>query len=154
MKRLSNLGTSVTIRGGKCLTTTGGREVEAFLVFSGTATCFVRDVEVARFGRGDFFGEVATLDGGPRTATVVADTDMELLVFDKFEFENLVRASPEVAHRILRVMATRLRQANAMAVAVDEWKSQRVHSAALPIPQAGCACLQTMLPLTEWNQAV
>lgn len=74
-------------------------------------------MEVARFGQGDFFGEVATLDGGPRTATVVASTDMEVLVLSRGEFDMLVKSSPEVAHRVLRAMASRLRQANAPTVA-------------------------------------
>jgi CRP-like cAMP-binding protein len=87
------------------------------MVLSGTAVCLVRGAEQARFGPGDFFGEVATLDGGPRTATVVAHTDMEVLVLNRFEFEKLFKSSPEVAHRMLTVMARRLRHANATAVA-------------------------------------
>jgi CRP-like cAMP-binding protein len=77
----------------------------------------VGGVERARFGPGDFFGEVATLDGGPRTATVVAGPGMEVLVLNRFEFEMLFKSSPEVAHRMLKAMAHRLRQADALAVA-------------------------------------
>jgi CRP-like cAMP-binding protein len=87
------------------------------IVLSGSATCLVAGTEVAWFGPGDFFGEVAALDGGPRTATVVAITDMELLVLSRCEFALLIKSSPEVAHRILGSMAHRLRQANALAVA-------------------------------------
>jgi CRP/FNR family cyclic AMP-dependent transcriptional regulator len=117
LKRLSGLGTHVHMPSGKHLTTAGSRGAEVLIVLSGTATCLVQGVEVARFGPGDFFGEVATLDGGPRTATVVAGTDMEVLVLNRFEFERLVKTSPEIAHRMLRTMAHRLRQANAQAVA-------------------------------------
>jgi len=117
MKRVSTLGTRLNIRAGHCLTTAGSRGAEVLIVLSGTATCLVRGVEEARFGPGDFFGEVATLDGGPRTATVVASTDMEVLVLSGFEFEMLFKSSPEVAHRMLKVTARRLRQANAKAVA-------------------------------------
>jgi len=102
---------------GKVLTAAGSRGAEVLILLSGTATCLVREVEVTRFGPGDFFGEVATLDGGPRTATVVASTDVELLVLNRIEFERLVKSSPEIAHRMLRTMAHRLRQANAQAVA-------------------------------------
>jgi len=117
MKRLSHLGTRVHVPAGKPLTKTGGSGAEVLIVLCGTAICQVHGIEVARFGPGDFFGEVATLDGGPRTATVVASTDMDVLVLSRLEFDTLVRSSPEVAHRILRTMAHRLRHANAGAVA-------------------------------------
>ncbi|HXQ59573.1 MAG TPA: Crp/Fnr family transcriptional regulator [Acidimicrobiales bacterium] len=117
MKRLSHLGTRVPVRAGQRLTTAGNRGAEVLIVLSGTATCLVGESEKARFGPGDFFGEVATLDGGPRTATVVARTDMDVLVLNRFEFETLVKSSPDVAHRMLKEMAHRLRRANAVAVA-------------------------------------
>lgn len=117
MKRLSNLGTRMNLPAGHSLTTAGHRGAEVLIVLSGTATCLVRGIEVDRFGPGDFFGEVSTLDGGPRTASVVASTDVEVQVLNRCEFETLVKSSPEVAHQMLRVMAHRLRQANAKAVA-------------------------------------
>jgi len=117
MKLVSNLGTRLRIRAGQRLVTTGHRGSEVLIVLSGMASCLVGGVEEAQFGPGDFFGEVATLDGGPRTATVVASTDMEVLVLNGVEFETMVKSSPEVAHRVLKSMAHRLRQANAKAVA-------------------------------------
>jgi CRP-like cAMP-binding protein len=117
MKRVASLGTRLSISEGRTLVTTGDRGSEVLIVLSGTATCLVGGVERARFGPGDFFGEVATLDGGPRTATVVAGPGMEVLVLNRFEFEMLFKSSPEVAHRMLKAMAHRLRQADALAVA-------------------------------------
>jgi CRP-like cAMP-binding protein len=117
MRRLANLGTRITVAAGHWLTKSGIPGTEVLMVVSGQATCLVGGVEEARFGPGDFFGEVAALDGGPRTASVVADTDMEILVFTGSEFEMLVKSSPEVAHRILKAMAQRLRRANDRAVA-------------------------------------
>lgn len=113
MKRVANLGTRLRIPEGRSLVTTGNRGSEVLIVLSGTATCLVGGVERARFGPGEFFGEVATLDGGPRTATVVAGSGMEVLVLNGFEFETLFKSSPEVAHRMLKAMAHRLRQADA-----------------------------------------
>jgi CRP-like cAMP-binding protein len=107
----------MSIRAGQHLTTAGHRGAEVLIVVSGRATCLVHGEAEAEFGPGDFFGEVATLDGGPRTATVIATTDMDVLVLSGFEFEMLVKSSPDVAHRVLKAMAHRLRQANARAVA-------------------------------------
>lgn len=117
LKRLSRLGSRVYVAAGRTLTKAGAGGAGVLIVLEGAAICQVHGMEVARFGPGDFFGEVATLDGGPRTATVVAKTDMEVLVLSRIEFETLVRSSPEVAHRILKAMAQRLRHANAAAVA-------------------------------------
>lgn len=89
---------------------TGGTEV--ILIVSGQAVCSVRDTIVAMFAPGDFFGEVAALDGRRRTATVTAVTDMEVVVLDQHEFEQLLAISPELAMRILKVAARRLRSAN------------------------------------------
>jgi CRP/FNR family transcriptional regulator, cyclic AMP receptor protein len=116
-RHLSHLGTRIRMPAGKALTTAGSRGAEVLIVLSGTAICQVHGMEVARFGPGDFFGEVATLDGGPRTATVIASSDIEVLVLSRTEFETLVKSSPEVAHRILMTMAHRLRHANAAVVA-------------------------------------
>jgi CRP/FNR family cyclic AMP-dependent transcriptional regulator len=117
MRRLSNLGTRLQVHDGQRLITAGHTGAEVHIVISGTAACLVDGIEVEQFGVGDFFGEVATLDGGPRTATVVALTEMDILVFNGVEFETLVRSSPDVAHRLLKAMAHRLRHANAKAVA-------------------------------------
>jgi CRP/FNR family cyclic AMP-dependent transcriptional regulator len=117
MRRLSNLGTRLHVHGGQRLITAGQTGAEVHIVISGIAACIVDGREVGQFGVGDFFGEVATLDGGPRTATVVALSEMDILVFNGAEFEILVKASPDVAHRMLKAMAHRLRQANAKAVA-------------------------------------
>jgi CRP-like cAMP-binding protein len=91
-RRLSGLGTHMHVRAGQRLTTVGDRGAEVIVVLSGTASCVVGDTEEARFGPGDFFGEVATLDGGPRTATVVAMTEMDVVVFNGFEFETVVKS--------------------------------------------------------------
>ncbi len=117
LKRLSSLGTRISVPAGKLLTVAGSQGAEVVIVLSGAATCLVHEFEVARFGPGEFFGEVAALDGGPRTATVVASTDMEVLVLTRNEFVMLVKLSPEVAHRMLQAMAARLRQADARAIA-------------------------------------
>ena len=46
------------------------------MIVEGTATVSIDGNEVASLGPGDFFGEISLLDGGPRTATVTADTDL------------------------------------------------------------------------------
>jgi CRP/FNR family transcriptional regulator, cyclic AMP receptor protein len=111
LKKVGQIGTRLRVSAGRHLTNAGDRGAEVVVVLSGVASCEIDSKVVASFADGDFFGEVATLDGGPRTATVVARTDMDLLILDRSELETLIKASPEVAHRMLQAMARRLRSA-------------------------------------------
>ncbi len=60
---------------------------------------------------GDFFGEISLLDGGPRTATVVAETPMTLLGLDRAHFRGLIENEPSVAVNLLQHCAAMLRRA-------------------------------------------
>ena len=66
---------------------------------------------IARAGPGEFFGEISLLDGGPRTASVVAATPVVAVRLFKSSFDKVVREEPGVAAKILAVVAGRLRQA-------------------------------------------
>ncbi len=59
---------------------------------------------------GQVFGEIAVLDGGPRTADAVALVDSDILVLDRRDFMPVVRAHPELAQRLLEVLCGRLRK--------------------------------------------
>jgi CRP/FNR family transcriptional regulator, cyclic AMP receptor protein len=58
---------------------------------------------------GEIFGEIALLDGRPRTADAAAMTDCELMMIDRRDFMPLVRAQPEVAMRLIELLCARLR---------------------------------------------
>jgi len=61
---------------------------------------------------GEFFGEMAILNGRPRSATAVVKTEARLLVIEGKTFEAMMRARPEIALRIIKSLATRLENAN------------------------------------------
>ena len=61
---------------------------------------------------GEFFGEMAILNGRPRSATAVVRTGARLLVIEGKTFEAMMRARPEIALRIIKSLATRLENAN------------------------------------------
>jgi CRP/FNR family transcriptional regulator, cyclic AMP receptor protein len=61
-------------------------------------------------GKGDVFGEVALLDGSPRTADAVAVTDCELYVLHRRDFMRLMRDDPEIAFRLIEILCSHLRQ--------------------------------------------
>lgn len=67
---------------------------------------------LAELDRGDFFGEMAILEKEVRSATATAATDVKLLIIDEKTFETTIRNNPDVAIRIMRKMAERLRDAD------------------------------------------
>ena len=109
LRAIIGLGTRVDVSPGNVLTREGARGLEAFLIGDGSARCLVGDTEVGTVGPGAFVGEISLLDGAPRSATVIADTDMQLTVFDRREFVRLVEASPKIATKLLTAMAARVR---------------------------------------------
>ena len=85
---------------------------EAFVIVEGWAAVLVGDEPVAALGPGEFIGEVAMLDNGRRTATVVAKTPMVVLNIGPRVFASFA-AQPAVARALTRNLAERLRQADA-----------------------------------------
>lgn len=82
-----------------------------FIIESGTATVSSKGVEVATLGPGDHFGEVALIDGGPRTATVKAATNLVCHGLTFWEFRPLVERSGTIGWKLLEAFAKRLRVA-------------------------------------------
>lgn len=110
LERIGQISTQVEQDAGTVLAKQGGRGVEFVMILDGTATV-ERDGEVvAKIGPGDFYGEVSLIDGGPRTATVTADTPMELLVVDPHGFRPLLETVPGLQRQIMLNLCTRLRE--------------------------------------------
>jgi CRP/FNR family transcriptional regulator, cyclic AMP receptor protein len=109
LREVAKLGVPLTVADGTVLTEQGKPGREFFLILEGKARCTIDGVEVAEFHAGDFFGEMALLDHGPRHATVIADGPAEVLVLDGREFNELLDASPSIARKILVSLAERER---------------------------------------------
>jgi CRP-like cAMP-binding protein len=108
LESIASLGTEVTVDDGRQLARQGDTASEAFLVLDGTARADRDGEEIATFGPGDFFGEMALLVHGHRTATVTATSALSVRVFHKTEFDELLERLPKVAVKILRTTAERL----------------------------------------------
>jgi CRP/FNR family transcriptional regulator, cyclic AMP receptor protein len=65
---------------------------------------------LARFGPGDFVGELAVLDPGPRTATVTATSDLTVYTIDGPALRDLLLEAPEISVKLLQGLARRLRE--------------------------------------------
>ena len=92
-----------------------GEEANAFFVIVNGQAEVVKGlgrddaVILETLGELDFFGEMALLDGFPRSASVKALTDCECIVLIRWDFLALIRANPQVALDILPVLSQRLR---------------------------------------------
>src|SRR5436309_9970564 len=80
LARIASLTDEIDVPKGKVLTRQGEPGRECFVIVDGTATASMRGRRSSPMGPGSFFGEISLLDGGPRSATVTAETDMRLLV--------------------------------------------------------------------------
>jgi CRP/FNR family cyclic AMP-dependent transcriptional regulator len=106
----------VTIKAGADIVTEGTTGHEFFLILAGQAAVRRGGRKVATLGPGDYFGELALLDRGPRSATIVTETEMELIVIGQREFMAVLDQVPAVSHKLLITMAHRLREADTKAV--------------------------------------
>jgi CRP-like cAMP-binding protein len=110
LERIASLCTEVRVAAGTVLTREGGPAHEFFVLEDGRAEVTAGGDRLAEFGPGDFFGELALLDGsGTRTATVTAVTDATLLVLTTAEFTGLLDSEPTVAVRMLPAIGRRVR---------------------------------------------
>ena len=110
LSRIAELCTEIRVQPGDVLCREGGPGHEFFVLAEGTAVATVGGEQVAAFGPGDFFGELALLDGsGARTATVTVETTSTVLVLTAAEFHQLLESEPMVAVRLLPAIGRRLR---------------------------------------------
>ena len=99
----------VSHREGTVIAREGERGVGLFLILEGQCNVTIGGKTKAKLGPGDFFGEVALLDGGPRTATVTALTPVRLVGITGWVFRGLLMEHPTIALKTLEAVAGRLR---------------------------------------------
>jgi CRP/FNR family cyclic AMP-dependent transcriptional regulator len=94
-----------------------------FVIVDGTVSVRRESYELARLGRGEFFGELALLDGKRRAATVVALSDLTTIRVSREGFRELVAGDPDVAFQIMEVLGERIRN---LEDAMDRMRSQHL----------------------------
>ncbi|HET7521023.1 MAG TPA: cyclic nucleotide-binding domain-containing protein [Candidatus Limnocylindria bacterium] len=110
LERLSMLADEVDVKAGYCLMRQGDNGAEMYVIVSGQVAVERNGQRLNTLGPGDLFGEIALLDGGPRTATVTAEQDTRLLVVSHREFHSMMEEFPEVAAEVLNALAHRIRR--------------------------------------------
>jgi len=101
----------VDVPAGKVLCTEGESGGDFFLVVKGTAKVERGGKQLDQLGPGTFFGEIALIDQGPRTATVTSTSPMRLIVLGPAQFRDVLNADPQMARQLLYTVTKRLRAA-------------------------------------------
>lgn len=102
---------------GTVIAREGDPGIGLFVIADGTAQVSIGGKKKSTLKRGDFFGEIALLDGGPRTATVTATSDVRLYGLTEWTFRGMMQHDPKIAIKVLVGMAARLRNATKAATA-------------------------------------
>jgi CRP/FNR family cyclic AMP-dependent transcriptional regulator len=107
-EQVSRWADEVDVKAGKHLVDQGRFSYEFFVIENGTAEVTQDGEHLADLGPGDFFGEIGLLGDEPRTASVVATSDMTLIVMTDRDFMEMARSMPQVAEQVREVMQARL----------------------------------------------
>ena len=108
--RIASWADEIDLPAGKPLIEQGAFAHEFFLITEGTAEVLHDGKHLANLGPGDFFGEIALLEGHRRTASVVTTSPVRVVVMFSREFDAMDRELPEVAERIRQEMLARRRE--------------------------------------------
>jgi CRP/FNR family transcriptional regulator, cyclic AMP receptor protein len=115
LKRLSGSFKERTFDAGQPVATEGEGGAGFFVIESGEASVTVHGEERGRLGPGDYFGDVAMIDQGDRTASIKAESDLKCFGLTFWDFRPIVESEPRIAWPLLQAMAKRLRKAEAEA---------------------------------------
>jgi CRP/FNR family transcriptional regulator, cyclic AMP receptor protein len=111
LRAIARIADAHEVPAGEVLARTGEPGDRFFVIVDGSARVEVSPENQGRIGPGGFFGEMSLLDGEPRSATVIAETAMRLLVVPRREFVTLMREVPSLTQQMLITLCQRLRAA-------------------------------------------
>ena len=107
-RRLAETGKRRTYAAGDEIVREGSSGTALYIVLSGEGRVERGGERLGSVRSGDFFGELALIEEHPRSASVIADSETECLLFPAWEFTALLDEHPEIAVPIMRALITRL----------------------------------------------
>ena len=113
LKRLADSMQEKSFEAGKEIVSEGKGGVGFFVILEGTARVSQGGEDRGRLAVGDYFGEMALIDGNDRTATVHADTALRCAAMTSWNFRPFVKDHPDIAWTLLNSLVKRVRQAQA-----------------------------------------
>ena len=109
LRRVAELSRIIEVPAGTVITQIGQPGDSFFIIIDGTVVARTPIGSGSELRPGDFFGEMSLVDGEPRSATVVATTDLRLLIVDRAHFCRLLDEMPDLTRRILTTLSRRVR---------------------------------------------
>jgi CRP-like cAMP-binding protein len=94
---------------GTVVTAEGDTDSRFYVISDGQARVTIGGRRRAILTAGDYFGEIALIDGEPRSATITADTPLRTFPLAPWNFKPLLRENPQITYTILKEMCRRLR---------------------------------------------
>jgi len=113
LRAIARISEVIEVPEDTTLALAGAPGEEFFLILDGSARVEVSPRKRSRLKPGEYFGEMSLLDGGPRSASVIAETPLRLLVIKRRDFNTLLREAPELTQSLLATLSRRLRHAEA-----------------------------------------
>jgi CRP/FNR family transcriptional regulator, cyclic AMP receptor protein len=113
LRAIARISEVIEVPAASVLARAGQPGEEFFLILDGSARVEVSPRKRSRLEPGQYFGEMSLLDGGPRSASVTAETPLRLLVIKRRDFTTLLREAPELTQSLLATLSQRVRQAEA-----------------------------------------
>ena len=98
---------------GKVLCREGQTGGDFFILITGAADVTRGTRRITKMAAGDFFGEIALVDGGKRTATVTTTAPSRCLVLGPRQFQNVIHQDTDIAHSVMKALTLRVREAGA-----------------------------------------
>src|SRR5215470_10303661 len=110
LRRVADLSRIAEVAAGTVVTQMGEPGDSFFIIIDGALAVRTPVGAASQLQPGDFFGEMSLLDGEPRSATLVATTDLRLLIVDRSHFWRLLDEAPDLVRRMLTILSRRVRR--------------------------------------------
>ena len=108
LQQVAQIADELDLPAGKEMATEGDRGREFFVLLNGEAEVTKQGSRINTMKKGDFFGEIALVTKMPRTATVTATSDVDVLVITERDFDALLKKSPEIGRNVAEALAERV----------------------------------------------
>lgn len=110
LQSILKAGDEIVMTAGTLIVDQGQMGREAFVLLDGEVVVRRNGRKVTNLGPGAVIGELSLLDHGPRTASVICETDCTLFVLDQRHFQKAIEQNPGIAMKLLATIAGRVRE--------------------------------------------